>query len=95
MSVTVDGPNEQPGAGAADHPGCPALSARELEVLLAWLRCDTKVEVGRRLYISLGTVNTYLSRVREKYVAVGRPAPTKAALVARLLQDGLIDIAEL
>lgn len=80
---------------AADRPQRPALSTREVEVLLAWFRCESKVEVGRRLYISLGTVNTHLSRVREKYTAVSRPAPTKAALVARALQDGLVRINEL
>ncbi|WP_039804894.1 LuxR C-terminal-related transcriptional regulator [Nocardia araoensis] len=73
----------------------PALSSREIEVLLAWIASDSKVEVGQRLYISLGTVNTHLSRIRDKYAAVGRPAPTKAALVARALQDSLIDIDDL
>ncbi|MRH91681.1 LuxR family transcriptional regulator [Nocardia sp. SYP-A9097] len=77
------------------QPERPALSRREIEVLLAWFDCDSKMEVGRRLYISLGTVNTHLSRIREKYTAVGRPAPTKAALVARALQDEIIDIDEL
>lgn len=78
-----------------EHPSRPALSRREIEVLLEWFDCDSKVEVGRRLYISLGTVNTHLSRIREKYSAAGRPAPTKAALVARALQDGLIRIEQL
>lgn len=78
-----------------NQPERPALSRREIEVLLAWFGCDSKVEVGRRLYISLGTVNTHLSRIREKYTAVGRPAPTKAALVARALQDEIIGIDEL
>ncbi|WP_067899224.1 LuxR C-terminal-related transcriptional regulator [Nocardia vaccinii] len=73
----------------------PSLSQREIEVLLAWIASDSKLEVGRRLYISLGTVNTHLSRIRDKYAAVARPASTKAALVARALQDGLIRIDEL
>ncbi|MEV6253705.1 helix-turn-helix transcriptional regulator [Nocardia sp. NPDC051929] len=73
----------------------PALSSREIEVLLAWIASDSKVEVARRLYISLGTVNTHLARIRDKYAAVGRPAPTKAALVARALQDALIGIDDL
>ncbi|MCX4090915.1 helix-turn-helix domain-containing protein [Nocardia sp. alder85J] len=70
----------------------PALSRRETEVLLAWIRCDSKTDVAGQLYISLGTVNTHLARVREKYAAAGRPAPTKATLVARALQDGLITV---
>jgi hypothetical protein len=36
-----------------------------------------------------------LSRIRAKYSAVGRTAPTKAALLARALQDGFIDIDDL
>jgi DNA-binding CsgD family transcriptional regulator len=94
MSVAFDHRNDPlPAAlGARERP---ALSSRESEVLLAWIASDSKLEVSRRLYISLGTVNTHLARIRDKYAAVGRPAPTKAALVARALQDGLIDIEDL
>lgn len=73
----------------------PELSDREIEVLLAWLRCDTKSAVAAGLFLSLGTVNTHLTRIRSKYAGVGRPAPTKAALVARAVQDGLISLDEL
>ncbi|GCE38839.1 probable transcriptional regulator, LuxR family [Rhodococcus wratislaviensis] len=73
----------------------PRLSARELEVLLGWLACDSKETVAATLYVSLGTVNTHLSRIRDKYSMVGRPAPTKAALLARALQDGFLTIDEL
>ena len=40
-------------------------------------------------------MNSYLTRVRVKYASVGRTAPTKAALVARAIQDGLVKIDEL
>ncbi|WP_338887899.1 helix-turn-helix transcriptional regulator [Rhodococcus sovatensis] len=73
----------------------PMLTKREIQVLTEWIRSDSKVEVAQLLFLSLGTVNTHLTRIRTKYAAVGRPAPSKAALVARALQDGLIDIAEL
>lgn len=73
----------------------PQLTAREVEVLLEWLRNDSKHRVAGALYISAGTVNTHLQRIRGKYAAVGRPAPTKAALVVRAIQDGLIGIDEL
>ncbi|MBY4130882.1 LuxR family transcriptional regulator [Rhodococcus fascians] len=73
----------------------PRLSAREIEVLTAWLISDSKAEASRSLYLSMGTVNTHLTRIRAKYSAVGRSAPTKATLLARALQDGLIDIDEL
>ncbi|NKY27004.1 LuxR C-terminal-related transcriptional regulator [Nocardia gamkensis] len=94
MSVAFDHRNDPlPAAlGARERP---ALSSREIEVLLAWIASDSKLEVSRRLYISLGTVNTHLARIRDKYAAVARPAPTKAALVARALQDELIDIEDL
>lgn len=73
----------------------PALTEREIEVLRTWLKLDSKPEVAAELYISLGTVNTHLTRIRAKYSDVGRSAPTKAALVARAVQDGLISLDEL
>ena len=73
----------------------PVLSAREVEVLIAWLHTDSKSEVGRQLFITTSTVNTHLVRIRQKYANVGRPARTKAALAARAIQDGLIDLFDL
>lgn len=72
------------------RPARPTLSPRELEVVLAWFQTESKSLVAQRLYITTGTVNTHLERTRAKYAAVGRPAPTKAALVARAIQDGLV-----
>ena len=73
----------------------PGLSEREITVLRAWLDCDSKLGVAPRLHIALGTVNTHLTRIRDKYSNVGRPAPTKAALVARALQDGIVTLDDL
>lgn len=73
----------------------PALSTREIEVLCHWLRSDTKLSVASALYIAPGTVNTHLSRIRDKYMRAGRPAQTKMSLLVRALQDGLIAIDEL
>ena len=73
----------------------PGLSEREITVLRAWLDCDSKLGVATRLHIALGTVNTHLTRIRDKYSTVGRPAPTKAALVARALQDGIVTLDDL
>lgn len=73
----------------------PSLSAREREVLLAWLHLDSKSRVAQELMLSLGTVNTHLTRIRAKYAEVNRPASSKAALVARALQDGLVTVDEL
>ncbi|MFI7000843.1 LuxR C-terminal-related transcriptional regulator [Nocardia sp. NPDC050175] len=93
MTSIVPDPRPQP-----DRPPSwrdPHLSAREREVLVAWVKCDSKTLVGKQLYLSIGTVNTHITRIRGKYAAAGRPANTKAALVARVLQDGLIMLDEL
>lgn len=73
----------------------PGLTEREIAVLKVWLDCDSKLDVAQRLHIALGTVNTHLSRIRDKYTRVGRPAPTKAGLVARALQDGIVTLDDL
>lgn len=73
----------------------PGLSAREVEVLVAWITHDHKSAVSRTLFIAPGTVNTHLTRIRAKYALAGRPASTKAALLARAVQDGLIGLDEL
>ena len=90
ISFTVD--------PAGDHTAgrpMPALSPREVEVLVCWLQCESKTEVAQSLFVSVGTVNTHLTRIRDKYAQAGRRANTKAALVARALQDGLVRIDEL
>ncbi|WP_072806479.1 LuxR C-terminal-related transcriptional regulator [Rhodococcoides yunnanense] len=73
----------------------PGLSAREIEVLITWITCDTKDGVSEALFIAPGTVNTHLSRIRLKYQQAGRTASTKAALLARAVQDGLIRLEDL
>jgi DNA-binding NarL/FixJ family response regulator len=75
--------------------GRPHLSKREREVLVAWFQTENKELVGRRLFIEPSTVRTHLQRVRAKYASVGRPAPTKAALIARAVQDGILSIDDL
>lgn len=59
------------------------LSTREVEVLLAWMAAESKEEAAGMLFISQSTVSTHISRIRAKYAAVGRSAPTKAHLLAR------------
>ncbi len=76
------------------HHRKPALSAREIEVMLAWFASDSKTVAARSVYISVGTINTHITRIRQKYAAVGRNAPTKAALFARALQDGHTHLSE-
>lgn len=71
------------------------LSIREKEVLRAWLRTDSKDDVAAALHISTATVRTHLQRLRAKYDAVGRPAPTKTALLARAMEDGFVGLGDL
>lgn len=73
----------------------PVLSARETEVLVEWFQSESKEFVAQRLGISLSTVNTHLEHIRVKYATIGREAPTKAALVARAIQDGLVQLDDL
>lgn len=73
----------------------PTLSARETEVLVEWFQSESKDFVAQRLGISLSTVNTHLEHIRVKYALSGRQAPTKAALVARAIQDGLVRLEDL
>lgn len=84
------------GAIAADRgPTQPRLSDREREVLTQWFQCESKHLVAERMRITPRTVDTYLDRVRVKYANAGRPAPTKAALLARAIQDGLVGLDDL
>ena len=45
--------------------------------------------------ISENTVRQYISRARAKYAATGRTAPSKAALLARAIEDGVIKPGEI
>ena len=75
--------------------GRPKLAAREREVLVAWFQTESKEIVAEKLHIAPTTVRTHLQRIRAKYAAVGRPASTKSALVARAIQDGIIVVDDL
>jgi two-component system nitrate/nitrite response regulator NarL len=73
----------------------PALSSREIEVLIEWFQSESKEFVAHRLGISPSTVNSHLERIRLKYAEIGREATTKVALAARAIQDGLIGVDDL
>jgi len=79
------------GAMVGDHrPDRPALSDKEREALLLWFQSMSKASVARRMRISEHTVKQYVDRARIKYTRAGRPAATKAALLARAIEDGLV-----
>ena len=72
----------------------PKLAPQEAAALRLWFQGMSKASVGRRLGIAEDTVKDYINRVRVKYANVGRPAPSKAALLTRALEDGLITLAD-
>ena len=74
------------------RPIRPKLGEREQEAVLNWLRYDTKKAAAQQMYVTEHTLSTHIERVRRKYEAVGRPAPTKAAMLVRALQNGLVDL---
>ena len=43
-----------------------------------------------RLGIAYSTAKENITRVRVKYIDVGRPAPTKVDLLRRAMEDGLV-----
>lgn len=75
--------------------GRTGLSDREKEVLVAWFQTESKELVGKQLFIAPTTVRTHLQRARAKYANVGRPAPTKSALLARAIEDELLSLKDL
>ena len=77
------------------RPARPALSEQERQALLLWFQGMSKASVGRRMSISENTVRQYISRARAKYAATGRTAPSKDALLARAIEDGVIKPGEI
>ncbi|CAN3127550.1 response regulator [Mycobacterium sp. smrl_JER01] len=71
------------------------LTEREMQVLVAWFQTESKDLVAKRLFIAPTTVRTHLQRARAKYAGVGRPAPTKSALLARAIEDGILSLNDL
>jgi len=66
------------------------LSDREAEVLSLYAAGETAARVAARLFISRQTVLDHIRRIRTKYAAVGRPAPTKLDLYLRAVEDGIV-----
>lgn len=66
------------------------LSARERDVLRLYAAGLPLKAVADRLGIAYSTAKENITRVRVKYVEVGRPAPTKIDLLHRAVEDGLL-----
>ena len=75
------------GATIADGP---KLSAGEQEALKLYVSGLSTNEVAAMMNVQYETAKTYLRRVREKYVKVGRPASSKAELIRRAAEDGYL-----
>lgn len=67
-----------------------ALSAREREVLRLYAAGLPLKVVADRLGVAYSTAKENITRVRVKYVEVGRPAPTKVDLLRRAMEDGIL-----
>lgn len=66
------------------------LSARERDVLRLYAAGLPLKAVAERLGVAYSTAKENITRVRVKYVEVGRPAPTKVDLLRRAMEDGLV-----
>lgn len=90
LAVAADLPHPAPAPPGRARPRAPRLSRRERTAVLCWFRSTSKAMVARRMLISPHTVDMYIKRARVKYAQVGRPAPTKAEMLARAIEDGLV-----
>lgn len=70
------------------------LSQREREVLSLYAAGLPLKAVADRLGIAFSTAKENITRVRTKYIDVGRPAPTKVDLLKRAMEDGFLDDAD-
>lgn len=70
------------------------LSAREREVLRLYAAGLPLKVVADRLGVAYSTAKENITRVRVKYVEVGRPAPTKIDLRLRAMEDGILGPSE-
>ncbi len=66
------------------------LSPTEARVLAHYASGETSDVVARELMMSKNTINTYVSRIRDKYRAAGRQADSRVDLFKRAAEDGLV-----
>ncbi|GAA1926876.1 hypothetical protein GCM10009775_18810 [Microbacterium aoyamense] len=66
------------------------LSARERDVLRLYAAGLPLKVVADRLGVAYSTAKENITRIRVKYVEVGRPAPTKVDLLRRAMEDGIV-----
>jgi DNA-binding NarL/FixJ family response regulator len=74
-------------AGDSNGPGLPELSPREREVLALTAEGFSSTEIGKKLFISPKTVDTYRSRIMEKLGLNHRSELVRFALRVGLLRE--------
>ena len=94
LAAAADRPHVTPTAAGVlagdSRPQAPQLSERERTALLFWFQSMAKASVATRMGVSVHTVDMFIKRARLKYAKVGRPAPTKADMLIRAIEDGLV-----
>ncbi|MBS1675296.1 MAG: response regulator transcription factor [Actinobacteria bacterium] len=70
------------------------LSTREREVLRLYATGLPLKVVAERLGVAYSTAKENITRIRVKYVEVGRPAPTKVDLLRRAMEDGIVNTGQ-
>lgn len=70
------------------------LTPSEAQVLTRYAEGAASDAVARALGMSKSTVETYVTRIRNKYRSVGRPAENRVDLFRRAAEDGLISYYE-
>jgi DNA-binding NarL/FixJ family response regulator len=68
----------------------PELSPQEVRVLQLYAGGMPLKLVARRLDVQVGTVKSYVDRIRHKYGKAGRDAATKLELHWRAVEDGYV-----
>lgn len=66
------------------------LGRREREILHLYASGLPLKLAAHQLGITYSTAREYLTRIRLKYVEIGRPAPTKVELLRRAVEDGIL-----
>ncbi|MGC3995557.1 MAG: response regulator transcription factor [Propionicimonas sp.] len=66
------------------------LTKREAEVLALYASGETAERVAAILVVSRETVYDHIRRIRAKYAAADRAAPTKVDLFRRAVEDGIV-----
>jgi DNA-binding NarL/FixJ family response regulator len=75
---------------ADDASDRPVLSPQEVRVLQLYAGGMPLKLVARRLDVQVGTVKSYVDRIRRKYGKAGREAATKLELHWRAVEDGYV-----